>query len=176
MLAQMDDLSTLAARVARLEAIEEIRSLKARYWHACDRKDVEAVRACFADGPIEIAYDGTGTHHHRDALYELFRTFSQHASIVELHHGGPPQITVVDHAEATGIWSLSYHLTDTRRGAVHLVGGYYEDGYRRLEDGWRIVRARFSVCSAVALRWKDGALTVSHLGSKLAGGPAPVRD
>ena len=113
------------------------------------------------------------THAHRDALYELFRTYSQHATIVELHHGGPPQIELVDDANATGVWSLSYHLTDTRRGMIHLVGGYYDDAYRKLDEGWRIVRARFRVCSAVALRWKDGALGVTHLGARLAGGPAP---
>ena len=41
---------TLEQRLARLEAIEDIGQLKARYLHACDRKDPDAVRACFVTG------------------------------------------------------------------------------------------------------------------------------
>lgn len=165
----MNDLEALSARIAALEAIEAIKQLKARYWHACDRKDVEAVRACFADGPIEIDYDGTGSHDHRDKLYEVFKAISLHENIVEHHHGGPPQITLLSGTEAKGIWSLSYHLADTKKGTIHHVGGYYDDGYRLVDGEWRIVRTRFRVCSAAAYRWKDGALKVLHLGAKLGG-------
>jgi hypothetical protein len=44
----------LDSRIARLEAIEAIKALKARYWYCCDSKDVEGVRDCFLDGPVEI--------------------------------------------------------------------------------------------------------------------------
>ena len=36
----------LEARMSRLEAIEAIKNLKARYWYCCDHKDVEGVRSC----------------------------------------------------------------------------------------------------------------------------------
>ncbi len=42
-------MSALEDRIRRLEAIEAIKALKARYWYFCDHKDVEQVRACFAD-------------------------------------------------------------------------------------------------------------------------------
>ena len=35
-------------RLARLEALEAIRLLKHRYLNACDLKEVETVRDCFA--------------------------------------------------------------------------------------------------------------------------------
>ena len=38
---------TLEQRLSRLEAIEAIKQLKARYFHACDRKESAAVRDCF---------------------------------------------------------------------------------------------------------------------------------
>ncbi|MBC7171103.1 MAG: nuclear transport factor 2 family protein, partial [Polyangiaceae bacterium] len=66
------DLEKLHERVRRIEAIEDIKRLKARYWYACDHKDIEQVRDCFLDGPIEIDYAGsTGKVEHRDALREV---------------------------------------------------------------------------------------------------------
>ena len=46
----------LEQRLARLEAIEAIRQLKARYFQACDRKDPGAVRECFLPGAIDLRY------------------------------------------------------------------------------------------------------------------------
>ena len=47
-------------RLARLEALEAIRRLKARFLNACDRQDPEAVRDCFAEGEviIDMSYYG----------------------------------------------------------------------------------------------------------------------
>ena len=42
---------TLEQRIARLEALEAIRQLKHRYLNACDLKEVESIRDCFATGP-----------------------------------------------------------------------------------------------------------------------------
>ncbi len=161
--------NSLTDRIQRLEDIEAIRSLKARYWHRCDMKDVEGVRECFADGPISIRYDGTGSHAHRDSLYDLFAAISLHENIVELHHGGPPQIDI-DGDSATGIWSLSYHLMDTNKGTIHVVGGYYSDEYRREASGWRIVKTDFSVCSNVGYRWHEETLRVLAMGRSLSDG------
>ncbi|MCM2330955.1 MAG: nuclear transport factor 2 family protein, partial [Pseudomonas sagittaria] len=44
----------LEARIARLEALEAIQRLKHRYLNACDLKQVESIRDCFAEGEILI--------------------------------------------------------------------------------------------------------------------------
>jgi len=159
---------TLEERIARLEAIEDIKRLKARYWYACDHKDAEGVCDCFMDGPIEIDYAGsTGKVGHRDELRAVFEKGAPRASIVELHHGGPPRIEIVDETHAKGVWSLYYHLMDTERRVINHVGGYYHDEYTKVDGEWRISKTRFEVVSAVTYRAKDDAVRVLHAGAGL---------
>jgi hypothetical protein len=158
----------LEERIRRIEATEAIKRLKARYWYACDHKDVEGVRACFMDGPIEIDYAGsTGKVHHRDALRDVFEKGALRPEIVELHHGGPPRIELVTGAHARGIWSLSYHVMDTERRVINHVGGYYHDEYTKVDNEWLISKTRFEIVSAVTYRYKDDAVKVLHAAGKL---------
>ncbi len=160
----------LEARIARLEAIEAIKNLKARYWYCCDQKDVEGVRSCFMEGPVEIHYDGpVGLVHHRDGLYRVFKDVACNVHIIEMHHGGPPFIEVESTDEASGRWGLVYHLMNTETRTISVVGGYYDDEYRRIGDDWLISKARFKVCSAVTYGWKDAAVRVLHAGAGLPG-------
>ena len=161
----MDDLET---RIARLEAIESVKRLKARYWYCCDTKDVEGVRDCFLDGPVEIHYDGpVGLVHHRDGLYEVFKNVACQTHIVEMHHGGPPDIEVTGPDSARGRWGLVYHLMNTETQTVSVCGGYYDDEYRRVDGRWWITKARFSVYSAVTYGYKDAALRMLHASAGL---------
>ncbi len=162
------DLESLHDRIRRIEDIEDIKRLKARYWYACDHKDVEQVRECFMDGPIEIDYAGsTGKVAHRDALRDVFAKVALRPEIVELHHGGPPRIELVDETRARGVWSLYYHVMDTERRTVNHVGGYYHDEYAKVGGEWRICKTRFEVVSAVTYRWKDEGLRVLFASSSL---------
>ena len=162
----------LEARVARLEAMEAIKALKARYWHACDTKDVEKVRDCFLDGPVEIHYDGpVGLVHHRDGLYEVFRDVACQTHIVEMHHGGPPDIEMTGADSARGRWGLVYHLMNTDTKTVSVCGGYYDDEYRFVDGRWWITKARFEVCSAVTYGYKDAALRMLHASAALPEAP-----
>ncbi|KPK14728.1 MAG: hypothetical protein AMJ62_12020 [Myxococcales bacterium SG8_38] len=163
----------LEARIARLEAIEAIKNLKARYWHCCDHKDVEGVRDCFVEGPVEIHYDGpVGLVNHRDGLHQVFKDVACNLHIVEMHHGGPPRIEVRLPDEARAHWGLVYHLMNTEARTISVVGGYYDDEYRRVGGEWLISKARFTVCSAVTYGWKDAMVRVLHAGAKL---PEPPR-
>ena len=167
----MSSLKELEQRIRRLEAIEAIKKLKAHYWYSCDHKDVEAVRDCFMDGPIEIAYDGpVGTVHHRDALFEVFAQVAGHLEIVEIHHGGPPQIDLVDDDHARGVWGLVYHLMNTELGTVSQAGGYYHDEYTRVDGQWKISRARFRVVSVLTTRWKERELRFVYAGNRMPEG------
>ena len=165
--------SDLESRIARLEAIEAIKALKARYWHCCDHKDVEGVRDCFLDGPVEIHYDGpVGLVNHRDGLYQIFKDVACQTHIVEMHHGGPPNIEVNGPESANATWGLVYHLMNTEAQTVSIVGGYYEDEYTRVDGQWWISKARFKVCSAVTYGWKDAALRLLYAGASLPALPA----
>jgi hypothetical protein len=158
----------LLRRVQALEAIEAIKKLKAHYWYSCDQKQVEAVRDCFYDGEVVIDYDGpVGRVTHRDGLYEVFRDVGCQPHIVEIHHGGPPQITIVDADHATAIWGLTYHLLDTQAQRLNVVGGYYDDEYVRIDGAWKIRSAVFRVVSSTMMGYREGVARMLHAGAKL---------
>ncbi|MDE0950394.1 MAG: nuclear transport factor 2 family protein [Halioglobus sp.] len=55
--------------LARLEAIEDIRQLRTRYFHACDSKQLEIVCECFPEGEVELRYGHiVEMHHGQNAL------------------------------------------------------------------------------------------------------------
>ena len=158
----------MESRIARLEAIEAVKALKARYWYCCDSKDVEGVRDCFLDGPVEIHYDGpVGMVKHRDGLFQVFKEGACQTQIVEMHHGGPPNIEVHGPDSASARWGLVDHRmnTDTKTGSGG--GGDYDDEYKRVDGQWWISKARFKVCSAVTYGWKDAAIRLLHAGARL---------
>lgn len=160
--------SDLESRIARLEAIEAIKILKARYWYCCDIKDVEGVRDCFLDGTVEIDYDGpVGRVSHRDGLYQVFKDVAGQAHIVEMHHGGPPSIEVHGPDDASARWGLVYHLMNTEAQTVSVVGGYYDDQYKRADSRWWISKSRFRVYSTVTYSWRDPGMRLLYAGATL---------
>jgi hypothetical protein len=160
---------TLEARLARLEAIEEIRQLKARYFHACDRKQPDIVRECFAPGKIDLRYGRIGTFTDREAMLAVFTELACQPHIIEMHHGQIPRIEVQDSNSAIGSWGLYYYLIDTRRQTVTQLAGFYDDAYERRDGKWCITRSVYEVTSTQIFDLADGLARVIF-----AGGAAPV--
>jgi hypothetical protein len=166
--------SSLEHRIWKLEQLEKLKNLKARYWHACDLKDVEAVRDCYAPGRIDVDFDGTGQHENRDAFFELFEKFSLRDYIVEHHHGGPAQLEIVDETTATGVWSLQYRLMNTKEKTLFVVGGYYSDEYDLVEGEWLIRKSSFRAVSTIGYGWAKGGWKLLHADKSLKSGPDEV--
>jgi hypothetical protein len=144
--------SNLAARLRVLEDLEAIRALKARYFLACDRKDLAAMRDCFCSDEVLIDYGSIGTFSRREQLVEVFERLACHAHIAEMHHGVNPCIEIVDAQRARGTWALHYQQIDTQAQRLTRLSGIYDDAYRKDDDGaWRIERTRFVVGSMLAL-------------------------
>jgi hypothetical protein len=159
----------LEQRLSRLEAIEAIRQLKARYFHACDTKQPEIVRECFAPGDIELRYGRIGNFNNREDMLAVFTELACQPHIVEMHHGQNPRIEVQDADNATGTWGLYYYLIDTGRQIVTQLAGFYEDAYARSDGQWRITRSRYEVTSTQIFDLSEGLARVTF-----AGGAAPV--
>ncbi len=129
----------LERSVARLQAAEEIRKLKAHYAGVCDTGYLpEGMRPLFTDDAV---WDGGrfGRYEGVDAICDFFGAVS--ADIVwALHYMIAPSIEVADDAEtATGSWYLWQPCTlSTPDGpkAVWLTGRY-ADRYRRGPAGWQ---------------------------------------
>ncbi|MBS7662080.1 nuclear transport factor 2 family protein [Pseudomonas lalucatii] len=134
---------SLEQRIARLEALEAIRRLKHRYLNACDLKDVECIRDCFAAGEVLIDYGPLGLFKEREAFVALYRELACRDAVIDLHHGANPEIELLSASEAEGRWALWYFNIDASSGATRQLGGFYQDRYRLTEAGWKIVETRF---------------------------------
>jgi len=149
----MDDVQK---RLQRLEDAEAIRALKSRYFFCCDRKDPKGMRACFADGPVQIDYGAVGKFDRADALVKVFTEIGCHDYMVEMHHGMNPQIQVVDDVTARGTWSLHYFLINTQTKGLTQLAGFYEDEYKKANGAWKIAKTRFTVTSTLAMDLTEG--------------------
>jgi hypothetical protein len=147
---------SLETRLRRLEDLEAIRTLKARYLFCCDRKDVAGMRACFADGEVHIDYGAVGSFDNADALAKVFSDIGCHPHMVEMHHGANPQIDMTGADSAAGTWSLHYFLINTEQKSLTQLAGYYEDEYRRVGGAWKIAKTRFVATSTLALDISQG--------------------
>lgn len=140
----------LERRIARLEALEAIRLLKHRYLNACDLKEVETIRDCFATGPIDIDYEAVGRFDDRDRFVALYQSLACHPRVRDSHHGANPEIELLGDDHARGRWALSYFNLDAETGQTRRLGVIYDDEYRRLDGGWKIVATRSRILAAVS--------------------------
>ncbi len=126
--------------VARLLAIQEIARLKPRYWRCIDSKDWQALLDDVFDPEIEADFSGTGGGVYRGASGLVAVLEKALSDAVTAHHGGAPEIEIVNEHEARGVWSFSDRIerpSGTTRGM-----GVYHETYRRTDDGWRIASTR----------------------------------
>ena len=129
----------LAKRVERLEAIEAIRQLKARYFNACDAQDPERASQCFAAGDVLIDMGHIGVFRNREEFAALYRAAGCHDYILDLHQGANPEIEIIDGSHARGDWSLNYRNINTRERTVTFLSVMYHDGYAKIQGEWKIV-------------------------------------
>jgi uncharacterized protein (TIGR02246 family) len=127
----------LAQRVAWLEAIEEIRRLKARYCAYCDDNyDPEGIASLFVKDGV---WDGErfGRHVGRDQIKAFFKSVSGEI-VFAAHLALNPIIEVKDTDHAAGRWRLIMPATvrtDGRNEARWLVAAY-TDAYVKLDGVW----------------------------------------
>ena len=107
-------MTELEQRISQLETLEAIRNLKSEYLAACDAKNPEAVRACFADGKIHIDYGAVGLFDNADDLVSLYTQAACHPHMVEMHHASNPRLQVIDEKKARGLWALQYQCINTK--------------------------------------------------------------
>jgi ketosteroid isomerase-like protein len=123
-----------------LVEIEQIRQLKARYFHLLDRKQWDAWEQVFCDDVrVDTSHEGSPLLHGRKAFREFLEPIL--ASVLTVHHGHASEITLSGPDTASGVWSMEDHLWwPAEQGGRHLWGtGFYFEQYRKGADGsWRI--------------------------------------
>ncbi len=161
-----DRIARLEAQLQALEDISAIKRLKYRYLRACDRKQPDAVRDCFAPDGALIAYEGFPQFNDRDSFVDVFRAMACRANVIDMHHGENPVITLTGPDNATGIWDLFFHSIDTSARTVLQMACEYRDEYARHNGRWWITstltRRKSFLLQAIE---PDGAPRVTVLGT-----------
>jgi hypothetical protein len=151
-------MTDLATRLQRLEDIEALRQLKARYFHACDRKDTATLRDCFVEGPLLIDYGAIGRFGTREAFLTVYEALACHPHIIDMHHGQNAQIDWGSPTEARAVWDLYFFQTNTQTGTFTQLAGSYSDRYEKHDGRWQIAETVFQPTSTLALDTVDDRL------------------
>jgi hypothetical protein len=165
----MGELEELRRRVQRLEDIEAIKRLKARYLNACDSQDPQAAKSCFATGEVLIDMGHVGVFRDREAFAEIYRTFGCQPFILDMHHGANPEIEFEDEDRARARWALEYRNINTEAKTVTLVSLIYHDEYARRGTQWLITKSRSEFKTALHLSFAAGTLDVQLAARSVAG-------
>src|SRR4051812_26312039 len=135
-------------QLAQLQAIEDIRRLKARYFRLMDTKDWDGLAEVFAEEAVmdmttsgaDDAVEGELVTTGRAAILEFMRHAIEGA--LTIHQGHMPEIEITSDTTATGIWALEDRIWFEPGSAVteFFGSGYYHDEYVKDGDTWRISR------------------------------------
>ena len=126
--------STLEARIDRLESLDEIRQLAAKYSLSLDMRDLDAHVNLFAPD-IRVCRDKIGRRHLKQWLDDTLRQQFTGTS----HHIGNHIIEFNDFNHAHGVvYSKNEHETPRDDGGIDwvIMQMLYWDSYERIDGRW----------------------------------------
>ncbi len=137
----MTAIEELAGRIQRLEDIEAIKQLKARYARACDDNyNAGELASLFTEDAVWDGRPLFGVYRGRQAIYEHFKKASL---IFAVHYFTSPDITVAgDKAQAR--WCL-WQAATTRDNTPVWLSAFEDDDYVRVDGHWLQSRMKLTV-------------------------------
>ncbi len=151
---------SLEQRIARLELIEQIRTLKAVYCEFCDRDyDPEGLAGLFTEDAV---WDGGifGRYEGRQAIRQFFQGVSG-SLVFAAHLVMNPIISFVDNDTATGKWRLWQPATQNEGGKLEckFLLAAYDDVYVRTAGTWlhKSVKVQVNFFEPVTSGWAHSA-------------------
>lgn len=159
----------LATKIQALENIEAVRALKFRYLNACDDKQPDQVRDCFAPGRVAINFGHIGQFDSREAFVAVFVELGCHDHIVDMHHAENMIVDLTGPDSATARVGLRFHSINTRDQTSVQLGGHYFDEYRRIDGQWLITASQFLVRSALIKDFSGDCEKVVWAGNSMPG-------
>lgn len=135
---------TLEERITRLEDIEAIRQLQARYQRCLDCRDFDGIADCFTDD-VDACYDNARESYKgkEDVMNFLHSVMTVDIPSTHLIHGGEIEVTSpTAHAK----WYLEDYLNH-RVFLVKLHGAaIYDVDYVKNDGRWQISRIGYTRC------------------------------
>jgi ketosteroid isomerase-like protein len=149
-------MTSLEARVQRLEDAEEIRTLDAIYCRLLDDGDWPGLVELFT---LDGTFDGLSEVTGRDALLAFFGRLADGGLTAFWHHVSNLEITV--DGDTAVVRSLLWQpcVVD---GVPHVAAGRYADRLVRTDDGWRysVKQVRFFYWAPLREGWDQHRFTL----------------
>lgn len=135
----MADLEALARQVAKLQDLEEIKTLKYRYFRAMTYGDHETLKETLTEDVVTSYSDGLYVFDDRQKLLRfLIDSHDPDAKIVAYWMAGMPEITLESESEASAIWAMYHYFYNQGAEKVDEMFVYYDDRYRKEGGVWKI--------------------------------------
>ncbi|MBC7492740.1 MAG: nuclear transport factor 2 family protein [Novosphingobium sp.] len=134
----------MAYTLQQLSDLEDIRTLKHRYFRGIDTADMALLAGVFTDD-VTVAYHGGTYDVVVDGRAEMleFIANSFHAQAVSMHQGHMPEIVLTGPDSAEGTWYLEDLFIDLAKQEHTIGSAIYTDRYRREQDGWKIAASEY---------------------------------
>ncbi len=127
----------LEERIQRLEDIEAIRYLQAKYQRSLDTRDFNGIASCFADDVVSAYGNGDMAYTGKDQVVGfLMNVMSITMPSAHMIHGG--EIDLIDQNNATGKWYLQDFLINKDHNVTINGAAIYENGYVKVDGKWLI--------------------------------------
>ena len=146
--------ATLESRIARLEHVEQIQTLKSRYHTAINDTRFDEVGALFTeDAFLHLGYLMPSEEPivGRDAIARGFASMKSNATqsqVKQFLHSHIVELTAHDAARGTGILLAFYGVRDES----YFVSGRYDEEYRLVEREWLFSRMTLALYFTVPLQ------------------------
>ncbi len=128
---------TLEERILRLEDIEAIRYLQAKYQRCLDCRDFDGIASCFNENVVSAYGNGDMAYAGKDNVIKfLMAVMSVEMPSAHMIHGG--EIDIIDADTAKGKWYLQDFLIN-KEHKVNIYGAaIYENTYVKVNGIWQI--------------------------------------
>ena len=149
----------------QLSDLEDIRTLKHRYFRGIDTADASLLGTLFT---ADVSVDYRGGNYRvslqgRDDMLE-FLANSFHSGAIAMHHGHMPEITLTGANSAEGLWYLEDIFINLEQKTHTIGSAIYRDHYRREGDRWLIARTEYDrVFEMIRPLAEDAEITAHHL-------------
>lgn len=162
----------MAFSLQQLSDLEEIRTLKHRYFRGIDTADEALLSGLFTDD-VTVAYRG-GSYlvrlQGREQMLDFLMS-SFNSDAVAMHHGHMPEISLSGADSAEGVWYLEDVFISLERNDVTTGSAIYRDRYRRVDGEWKIAQTEYDRIMEVVEPIRPGMQITTHYLAKVGRKP-----